>query len=327
MKTITKGKLLAIVLATLAMGMVHSPEAVADGYPERPVEVIVPFPPGGTSDLSVRFLADKWSEFLGQPVVILNRPGAGSALGASLVANAEPDGYTLLLGSESPLVVVRLVQPDVEYDIDNFDFLHSYAKGAVFFTTHRDAEWDSLEEFIAAARERPGELTYATHGVGTLSHFIGEVLWREVGIEVTHVPYSSSPEVNTALIGRHVDVAIPPSFGGLAGSDDIQILATTSDERVPFAPDVPTLNDLGYKASLIYRSILVGPAGLPQEVKAKLLEAQEKALEKYGDELRESLVRLELAPSQISGEEAREHIIAAEKWMRPLAEEFGLGKK
>ncbi|MEJ8571605.1 tripartite tricarboxylate transporter substrate binding protein [Microbaculum marinum] len=299
-------------------------EARSDEYPSRPIEVVVPFSPGGTSDLSARYLADKWSEFLGQPVYVVNKPGAGSALGAKLVSEAEPDGYTLMLGSESPLLVVRILQSQVDYELDDFDLLYAYAKGSVYFAVKKDARWASLDEFIEEARQRPGELTYGTHGVGSLSHFIGEILWREAGVEVAHIPFKSSAEENAALIGGHLDLGIPPSLGSLGDSGEIRLLANTGDERAIKAPDVPTLKELGYDASLKYHSILVGPDGLPEDVKTKLIEAHKQAYDKYGDELDESLIQLELTPNYLTGDQAREAIESAEGWMRPLADKLGL---
>lgn len=318
---------LALLAALASAMLLPSVVRAADpAYPSRPIEVVVPFPPGGTSDLSVRFLADKWGEFLGQPVVVVNKPGAASALGAKLVASAKPDGYTLLLGSESPLLVVRILQKNVDYDLDSFTFLHSYGKGAVFFTVRPDSKWKTLADFIAEAKKRPGELTYATHGVGSLSHFIAEVLWREAGIKVTHVPYKSGPEANAAVLGGHVDLAVPPSFGALAKKGDIRVLATSSDTRVPFAPDVPTLKEQGFKAQLNYYSILLGPKGLPEDVQAKLIDAHKKAYAKYSKEIDEGLLRLELMPVSLSGPEIRKLTQEREVWMNDIAKEIGLKK-
>ena len=319
--TFARGALLAT--GVLAFGTIA---ARADEYPSRPIEIVVPFSPGGTSDLSARYLADKWSEFLGQPVYVVNKPGAGSALGAKLVSEAEPDGYTLMLGSESPLLVVRLLQDEVDYDLDDFTFLFSYAKGSVYFAVNKDSRWDSLSKFVEDAKAHPGELTYGTHGVGSLSHFIGEVLWRETGVDVAHIPFKSSAEENAALIGGHIDLGIPPSLGSLGESGDIKLLANTGDERAGQAPDVPTLKELGYNATLKYHSILVGPAGLPDNVQQKLVEAYKKAYEKYGKEIDASLVKLELNPSYLDGKQSREAIEAAEAWMGPLAEKLGLGQ-
>lgn len=314
------------VLASFAIaGPSSHPASAADpGYPSRPIEVVVPFPPGGTSDLSVRFLADKWAEFLKQPVVVVNKPGAASALGAAFVANAKPDGYTLLLGSESPLIITRRLQPNIAYDLDSFTFLHAYGTGAVFFTVRPDSPWQTIHDFIAEAKKRPGELTYATHGVGSLSHFIAEVLWKEAGIKVTHVPFKSGPQANTAVLGGHVDIAVPPSYGALAAKGAIRVLATTGNERVPFAPTVPTLKEQGFKAQLNYYSILLGPKGLPDDVRSKIVDAHQKAYAKYAKEIDEGLIRLELAPIQLTGEQARALMDKSEAWTKAVAPELGL---
>lgn len=298
----------------------------AQTYPSKPIEIIVPFGPGGTSDLSVRFLSEKWSEFLGQPIVIVNKPGGGSAVGARYVATAKPDGYTLMLGSESPLLVVRTLQKNIDYDLDSFTFLFSYGKGAVFFTVRDDSRWKTMTDFLKEARERPGQLTYATHGIGTLSHFIAEVFWRENGVTLTHVPYKSGPEANTAVLGGHVDLAVPPSLGGSAVKGGVRVLATSGDERVPFAPDVPSLKELGYKTSLVYYSILVGPKGLPDDVKAKLIDAHRQTYAKYKNEIDERLKALELASVSLTGAQAHQAMVEREAWLRDIAASLGLGK-
>ena len=314
------------VLASLTIGGIAPQPASASetNYPTRAIEVVVPFPPGGTSDLSVRFLADKWAEFLKQPVVIVNKPGAASALGAAFVANAKPDGHTLLLGSESPLIITRRLQSNIEYDLDSFTFLHAYGTGAVFFTVRPDSQWKTIQDFIDEAKKRPGELTYATHGIGSLSHFIAEVLWKEAGVKVTHVPYKSGPQANTAVLGGHVDIAVPPSYGALAAKGAIRVLATTANERVPFAPTVPTLKEQGFKAQLNYYSILLGPKGLPEDVRNKLVDAHEKAYAKYRKEIDEGLIRLELAPIKLSGQQARGLMNDSEAWTKAVAPELGL---
>lgn len=312
------------LICILALVLCSATTSQAGDYPNRPIQIVVPFGPGGTSDLSVRFLAEKWQEFLGQPVVILNKPGAGSAVGARFVAESKPDGYTLLLGSDSPLVVVRIMNKNLGYDLDSFTYLFGYASGAVYFVDKSDSPMKSMADVIAAAKKEPGKMTYATHGVGSLSNFIAEALWKETGVKIAHVPFKASPEANAAVLGGHVNLAVPPSIGDLARNGNIRVLAVTSKTRVPYAPNVPTLNELGYKTNLVYYSLLVGPKGLPDEVKAKLISAQQKAYEKYGPEISATLNRLELVPAQLTGEQAKNEMREHDKWFRDLAGQMGL---
>lgn len=308
-----------------AIGCMVQP-ANAQSYPDRTVEIVVPFAPGGTLDLSTRFLADKWAEFLGKPVVVLNKPGAGSALGARYVTNAAPDGYTLFAGSESPLIIARLLLKDIEYNLDSFSYLFGYGKGAIYLTVKSDARWKSLREFIDEARTKPGGLTYATHGNGTLSHFIAESFWRENGVSVTHIPYKTGPEGNNAVLGGHVNMAFPPALGGLVRENGVRALATTSDERMPSAPNVPTLKELGFKSSLIYYCMLLGPPNLPKHVLDKWNEVNEKVFAKYGPEIAEKMKSLDLAAARLSGPEALQNMRAREAWLRNIAQQLGMAK-
>lgn len=300
--------------------------AYADTFPSRPIEVIVPFPPGGTSDLSVRFLADKWKEFLGQPVVVLNKPGAASAVGAKLVAAAKPDGYTLLVASETSLLSVPNMQPDAGYTHESFTYLFAYGKGSIALSARADAPWKTLPEFIAAAKAKPKTLTYASYGTGTMGHFTAELLWKELGVEITHIPYKSSPEANAALLGGHTDLSSTSTIGAIAKNKDARILATSADERPAYAPDIPTLRDLGYKTALSYMNIIVGPKGMPSDVAQKIVDAHAKAYAKYKAEIDEGLTRMEQTPVNIPGAEVARIIAERNGWYRDLAPQMGMKK-
>lgn len=328
MQSLKKMGRLSVVIGIVALGVLTlAAEAWAQAFPTRPVEVIVPYPPGGASDLSVRFLADKWAEFLGQPVVVVNKPGAGAALGAKLAASAKPDGYTLLAGTDSPLLTVRFTQKDAGYDLDSFTYLFAYGKGALYFITKKDSRWKSLQDFTAEAKRRPTELTYASYGVGALTHFAAEMLWKAAGVKLTYVPYKSSPEAITAMLGGHVDMAVTANRGSLGKDETTRVLAIASDQRRPDALDVPTLKELGYPVSLDFLSVIVAPKGLPQDIRARLIAAHQKAYTKYRTEIEQGLLRVaELIPVTMDGETALKNLREREKWFRELAPQMGLAR-
>lgn len=296
----------------------------AQPYPNRPIEVVVPYPPGGNSDGSVRLFADRWSEFLGQPVVVVNRPGGGSSVGARFVANARPDGYTLLVGSESSFLTVRLTQPTAGYDLDSFTYLFGYGYGAAYFVLREDAPYRTVQDFIAAARQQPGTLTYASYGLGTFGQFAAELLWSRSGSQLTYVPFRSSPEANTALMGRHVNMSVPASTFGLGSGSGLRLAATTAPARLAFAPQVPTLRELGYEADLTYTIAIVGPAGLPPEVVQRLTEAHRLAYAKYREEIEHRLKALELVPVDIGGPALLRQLRERDALFRSLAPGMGL---
>jgi tripartite-type tricarboxylate transporter receptor subunit TctC len=274
--------------------------AAAQDYPNRPIQLVVPTGPGGTLDLSARFLAPYWSETLGQPIVIVNRAGGASAIGTRSVAQAAPDGYTLLLSSDSSFVTAPLTRSDVGYDLGSFTFLFAYGRGALFFAVHAATPWRTLSDVVAEARRTPGQLTYASYGIASLAHFGGTLLWQTTGVDVAHVPYRSTAEALTAVLGRHVSVGIT---GSVQGGDParMRILATSAPERVPFAPEVPTLKELGLDLDLTFTNVLAGPRGLPPAVTERLLAAHRQAMQRHGEAIRQRLLSAELVPVDLDG--------------------------
>lgn len=275
--------------------------AGAQTYPSRPIELVVPFPPGGTLDVSARFLGEKWSEQLGQPVVVVNRPGAGAALGARFVAAARPDGYTLLIASESPLITARLTQPTAGYDLDSFTYAFAYGSSALFFAIREDASWRNLREFVEVARRQPGALTYGSYGTGTLGHFAAELFWQQVGVDVLHVPYRSSPEANTALYAGQVNLSVPSSTTGLGQGRGVRLMATTAESRLAFVPDLPTLRDEGYDMALNYYALVVGPRGLSPDIVERLAAANRAVFARHASAIASRFASLELVPAEMPG--------------------------
>jgi tripartite-type tricarboxylate transporter receptor subunit TctC len=289
----------ALVAASIwSSAPARAPEA---DYPSRQIDIVVPFAPGGAADLSIRYLADKWKACLGQPVVIVNKPGAGSAVGAKYVSRAKPDGYTLLVASETSLVTVPILQPNAGYQYTDFTYLFTYSKGAIVFAARSDAPWKTLGEFLDAAKKSPKPLSYASYGTGTIGQIAMSMLLQATHTPLNHVPFKSSPEAGAALLGRHVEIAVPSLIGPLAKNKDIRLLATSSSERVAFAPDVPTLKELGFNTSLNYYNVLVGPKGLPKNVTNKILGCHQQVYEKEKADINAAMVRLELVPVTIDG--------------------------
>jgi tripartite-type tricarboxylate transporter receptor subunit TctC len=292
---------LRILLASaLAFGLLALPAAAQD-YPTRPIQLVVPTGPGGTLDLSARFLAPLWSETLGQPVVVVNRAGGASAIGTRSVATAAPDGYTLLMSSDSSFVTVPLTRSDVGYTLDSFTFLFAYGRGSLFMAVNAASPHQTLADFLAAARRAPGQLSYASYGIASLAHFGGTLLWGATGVDVAHIPYRSTAEALTAVLGGHVQIGITGSVQGGGNASRMRVLATSSPERVPFAPEVPTLRELGVDIDLTFTNVVVGPRGLPPAIVAKLLEAQRVAMQRHGPRIRERLLAAELTPIELDG--------------------------
>jgi tripartite-type tricarboxylate transporter receptor subunit TctC len=270
------------VLVALALFVMAAEGAAAQTYPARPIRMLVGFAPGGPADVMARLIGQRLYATLGQPIVIENHPGAGGTLAARLVAESEPDGYTLLLGNTSTLVVGPLMYKNVGYDA-----LKAFAPIAWLGTTsdilvvNPKSPLKSVTDLVAYAKANPGKLNYSTPGIGTPPHLIGEMLKLRAGIDIVHVPYKGGGPSIQAVIAREVDftfenpqVALP-----LVQAGTVRALAVTSAERDPQAPDVPTLIESGLPG-FVSESFtgVVGPAGIPGGVVTRLNTAINESL-------------------------------------------------
>ncbi len=259
----------ALLRAGLAiLGLVAlSPPSLAE-YPERPVTIVVPFVPGGANDIVVRILTEPLAKAVGQSVVVENRGGAGGSIGAAAVARAQPDGYTLLMGSTS-FAVNPSLQRRTGYDPFK-DF--APVVDMVFFpcviAVRKDTPIDNFADLLAAAKREPGKLNYSTPGNGTLPHLAGELLKIKAGIDIVHVPYSGAGPAVQALLGGTVEIGVLSMSVGLpqVQAGTVKALAVTGRERWPDLPDVPTLAEAGYpEAAAETWQGFFAPAGTPAD--------------------------------------------------------------
>lgn len=266
----------------------------AQDFPNKPVEVVVPWPAGAPGDLATRILGDKWAEFLGQPIVVVNKPGASGALGSKYIATSKPDGYRLLSTGDSQLLTARLGRSEnAGYDLDSFRLLFNFSKYVLFFSVKSDARWKTMNEFLAEAKGHPGKLKYSTM-VGSSPHLAAEMFAKVAGVQLTGVPFKSSPECLTVLSGGNVEMAITFGLGGIGKSGMIRPLATSNDSRLPDYPDVPTLKELGYVLRYSTTDLGIGaPVKTPDNVVAKLVDSYNKTYAKYERELRDRLQKIE----------------------------------
>ena len=169
-------------------------------YPTRPISMVVPFTPGGGADLGSKVVAEKISPFLGQPVISEYKPGAGGGLGAALVAKAKPDGYTFVTGSQTTLMIAPMTKKDLGYSFEDFIQVSGYSLIPISLNAKAGGPFNTLSEFIAAAKKSPGKLRYGTYGALSQAHFVMELLSKKAGIKMTHIPFPGSPQANTALL-------------------------------------------------------------------------------------------------------------------------------
>ncbi|MGE5162741.1 MAG: Bug family tripartite tricarboxylate transporter substrate binding protein [Sphingobacteriales bacterium] len=265
--------------------------AQADDYPTRPVTLIVPFPPGGSTTVMARNVADKMSTALGQQIVVDNRGGAGGTLGTRSAAKAAPDGYTILLGYTGTLAIGPSMHANAGYD-PRKDFAPIGMIGAApnILAVHPSLPVHSVAELIAYAKKAPAPLQYGSPGVGTVNHLAAEYLASETGIKLQHVPYKGNGPAVTDLLGGHIPMMflpIPVALGNIKAGG-MRGLAITSAKRSSLLPDLPTLAESGVPGfDVALRYGLVAPAGTPPAVIARLNKELNAALS--SDEVKKRL--------------------------------------
>jgi tripartite-type tricarboxylate transporter receptor subunit TctC len=252
--------------ALVAAAAFASTAAAAQNFPSRPVNLVVPFNPGGATDVQMRALGTAAEKILKQPVVIINTPGVGGTLGpANMARSAQPDGYTV---SVVPASLFRLPHiQKVTYDpVKDFTYIIGLTKYAYGIVVPKDAPWKSLQDLIDDAGSREKPMSYATVGVGTSGHIVTERFARAAGIQLSAVPFKGGVEVIQATIGRHVDFMSDAGWGSAVDNGQLRLLAVAENKRIALYPDVPTLKELGYDITANSVVGIAGPAGMDPAV-------------------------------------------------------------
>jgi tripartite-type tricarboxylate transporter receptor subunit TctC len=280
---IVMGRRLAIAFALQCMAAsTFAATAFAADYPSKPIRLVVPYAPGGGADSVARIIARKVSENIGQPIVIDNKGGAGSILGTEIVAKAEPDGYTLLLGQSGPISINPAVYKSLPYDpVKDFAPVAMTTAYPYILVVNADLPVKSLQEFVALARSKPGTMNYGSTGVGAANHLVAELFNSKAGLKMTHVPYRGTALAVGDLLGGQLTMVFgdPVSVLSQMKAGKLRALAVTSLERSPVASDVPTVAESGYPGfeALAWHGILA-PARTPQAIVQKLNAEIVKAL-------------------------------------------------
>lgn len=307
----------------LFMGLAPTAQANTD-YPNKPVRLIVPYAPGGATDVIGRVVAQHLSTSLGQQFVVENRAGAGGSIGAGQVAKSPADGYTLMLGAFTSHTINAALTPQaVPFDINNsFEYVSIVGRVPLVFVTHPSVPAKNLTELVALAKEKPGALSFASAGNGSPQHLATEMFQRQTGVEVLHVPYKGSGPAITDLVGGQVNAMIDtvPAAQGQIKAGNLRALGTTTAERVPSLPDTPTAAEAGlpnFHVSSMFA--LAAPAGTPAEIVNKLNGALKEILNQ--PEVKESLLAQGAIAGYTTPEEASTAIIDEyNKWVTLIKE-------
>ncbi|MBA3505785.1 MAG: tripartite tricarboxylate transporter substrate binding protein [Betaproteobacteria bacterium] len=274
--------ILGVVITCAGIIAPASTHTHAQTYPTKPVKLVVPYPPGGSADILGRAIGQRLAEQLGQPVVVENRPGAGTAVGTEFVARSQPDGYTLLLGTVSSHAMNPALSTKLGYDpIKDFAPIAPVATIPFVLVLHPSVPVQTVKEFVDHAKSRPGTINYSSAGNGTSNHLAGELFNLMAGINMTHVPYKGSAPALQDLIAGHVQAMfdlVPTSLPRVQAGN-VKAIAVTSGSRVPSLPNVPTLKEAGYTDYEVTAWFgLFAPAGTPPVIVSRLHEETTKAL-------------------------------------------------
>ncbi|WP_416052469.1 Bug family tripartite tricarboxylate transporter substrate binding protein [Cupriavidus basilensis] len=273
---------LAVMACAALCAQLALPVRAADNYPTKPLRLVVPFTPGGTTDILARLMAQKLGEALGQTVVVDNRPGAGGNIGAEAVAKAAPDGYTLLMGTLGTQVTNQFLYARMPYDsAKDFAPVTLIANSPNVLLTNATLPVKSVAELIALARQRPGSLNYASTSTGGSPHLSGELLDSMAGVKMQHVPYKGAAPAMTDLLAGQVNLMFDnlPSALAQIQAGKVRALAVTSPQRSPILPDVPTVAESGLPGYVVNSWFgLLAPAGTPPALVARLQQTVAKVL-------------------------------------------------
>ncbi len=302
----------ALLLATGVTALAPALAAESD-WPQRPIQIVVPFQAGSATDLISRQLGSALGRELNQSVVVENRPGAAAAIGSTQVARAKPDGYTLLMSGPASMVTNALMMPNLSYDPESFEKIALVAQTPNVLLSSPAMPFKTLQEMVAYAKENPGKLSYASFGTGTTSHLAGELLKQQAGIDLLHVPYKGAGEAIPALRGGQVSMYFDTIMTALPqiSAGALNALAISTAERSEMAPDIPTVAEQGYPGFDIAPWYgLVAPGGTPPEVIEKLSAAVQKIVKDPEFQAQLAKTGAEILPADLA---AFESLIEAER--------------
>jgi tripartite-type tricarboxylate transporter receptor subunit TctC len=311
-------QLAAAALAVTSVG------AQAQAFPAKPIKLVIAFPAGGPTDITMRQLADNASKILGQPVVVDNKPGAGGSQPAQLLQTSAPDGYTI---GQIPLGVFRLpyttkINWDPVKDISYVINVTGYAFGIVVPTDSPIKNW---ADFVAYAKANPGKLSYGSTGTLTSPHLTTELIAQKLGIQLNHIPYKGSAELSGAISGGHImAMADSTGFAPLVQAGKIRVLNTWGEKRLEKFPDAPTLKELGLDIVQNSPFGIGAPKGTPPEVVKKLHDAFKKAMEEKS--YVEALARYDMLPMYMDSTQYTRFAETTFRTEKALVEKLGLAK-
>ena len=310
------------ILLAAAATFAAATGAWAQGYPTRAIKLVVPFSAGGSTDIIARLTAEQMRKELGQAVVVENVGGAAGALGTLQVKSATPDGYTLLIATVSTMIVYPAAHPKPQYTLDDFVPITNIASMPNVMTVNPKFPAKDLNEFIKIVKANPDKYTYATSGVGSINHMLGESFQAYSGTKLIHVPYKGSGPAMQDVMGGQVDILFDqfPSSKNFIDTGKLKAIGAMSPQKIPGYPNIMTMEDAGLKGFTDEAWYgLLAPAGVPAEVSSKLGEAMKKVM--ASPELRKKLEEIGARPVGNSPAEFRQQVKTEIDRMKKLVQE------
>jgi len=325
-KQLSRRVCLGLALAASLGAALPLPAAAQDKFPTKPITLIVPFPAGGSTDRHLRAVAENASKHLGQNVIVENRPGAGGTLGpANMAKNAKPDGYTISLYPLGMLRMPYMMKTDWD-PIKDFTFIVGLSGYTFGFTVRADSPFKTFNDYIEAARAKPGTIDYGSTGVGSSPHLLMEEIAINAKVKLNHVPFKGNADMQQALLGGHIMAQSDATgWDQFVDAGKMRLLVTFGEQRTKRWPDVPTAQELGYGVVSSSPYGLAGPAGMDSQVVRILHDAFKQAL--FSPRSMEVMQQLNQEPAYRSSADYREWAIATYAKDKKLIEHLGLMAK
>jgi tripartite-type tricarboxylate transporter receptor subunit TctC len=272
-----KHLLLCLLILSLLPFTAHA-QQVDPKYPSRPITFINPVPAGASSDLALRLISKEAEKFLGQPIVVINKPGGSFTVGIAAIASAKPDGYTIGYAGHPGMFVPPLTEKIPFHPVNDLRQIMQFGIINISVTVKGDSSFASFKDIVPYARQNPKKLTYGSAGVGSFGHLALEQIARREKVQFTHIPFKGSPETQAALLGGHILVGTGDFNFSLLESGQIRLILLVAEKHSPYYPNTPILKDLGYDVPAPTFLNIAGPKGLPDEIVKKLDDAFSKAM-------------------------------------------------
>ena len=306
---------------------IRAEDVQAQPYPNRPIQLIIPIPAGGGGDVTGRLVAEELGKILKMQVIVVNKAGAGNALGTEFVAKSKKDGYTIGYTSSAAIVYAPIMNPEnVTYDmIKDFDPLGLHVFFASGFAVQESSPWKTFPELLEYAKKNPGKIRVSTPGLGSTVHFNLEMIQSMTGTQFTHIPYKGGEAVITALLGGHVEATFDAIAKIMPHAEAGKMRVLLLTKKFSGFPNVPTMTELGYKEDLLSAWFaFYAPAGIPEEVKRVLVPAIEKAIRV--PEVKAKIERLGYVAEYKSPADLKKVMVADYETARSIATKLGMSK-